>query len=160
MIFKMCGVWLFFLLLFFISDVGANVSAAAEKPVQPEIAQPESTDFEVITAEELKTKMDKNEPVTIIDVRSTDSYIDSSNKIRGAIHVKVRRLRYRLTMPPLKNVPRDREVITYCACPSDEASIAAAKVLSDAGFKRVRVLKGGWRGWLKTNGPVESKPRN
>jgi rhodanese-related sulfurtransferase len=57
---------------------------------------------------------------------------------------------------PLKDVPRDRQVVTYCACPSDETGILAAQVLLDAGFKRVRVLKGGWVAWQKVNGPMDS----
>jgi rhodanese-related sulfurtransferase len=95
----------------------------------------------------------------IIDVRATQSFVDSPNKIKGAIHVKARRLRHRLTFSPFKDLPRDREIVTYCACPSDEISARAAKVLLDAGFKRVRALKGGWQEWLKVGGQVESKPK-
>jgi rhodanese-related sulfurtransferase len=73
--------------------------------------------------------------------------------------VKVRKLKSRLALPPLKNIARDSEVVTYCACPNDEASIRAAQELMDAGFKRVRALKGGWVAWKKTNGQVESRPR-
>lgn len=113
----------------------------------------------LITAEELKAKVARNESVTIIDVRATSSYVDSNDRIKGSIYVKLRRLNSRLGFPPLKNVPRDSEVVTYCACPHDESSTRAAQILSDAGFKRVRILKGGWLMWLKVNGPVESKPR-
>jgi len=65
--------------------------------------------------EELKAKVAGNEPVTIIDVRATDAYIGSDNKIKGAIRVKLRRLKARLALAPLKDVPHDREVVTYCA---------------------------------------------
>ena len=132
------------------------VTAAA---VQVVSAQTKPSEVELMGAEELKRKVDGNEPVTIIDVRATDSFLDSGGKIKGAIHVKPRRLKARLAMPPLKDIPRDREVVTYCACPADEASIRAAQVLSAAGFKRVRVLKGGWQAWLSTRGQVENKPR-
>jgi len=101
----------------------------------------------------------KKEPVTIIDVRATDSFADSERKIKGAIHVKLRRLRYRLSFAPLKSVARNSEIVTYCACPNDELSIKAAQVLMDSGFTRVRALKGGWHEWLKLNGPVEHVPK-
>ncbi|MGH9880843.1 MAG: rhodanese-like domain-containing protein [Pyrinomonadaceae bacterium] len=114
---------------------------------------------ELISAEELKAKVDKNELVTIIDVRASSAYADSDNQIKGAIHIKLRRLKYRLAFPPLKNVPKDREMVTYCACPSDESSIRAAQVLMEAGFKRVRVLKGGWQAWLDAKGKVESRTK-
>ncbi|HKE56151.1 MAG TPA: rhodanese-like domain-containing protein [Pyrinomonadaceae bacterium] len=118
-----------------------------------------SPNVEMISPEDLKDKFTKNEAPTIIDVRSGESFAQSTNKIKGAIHIKVRRLQYRLSFPPLKNVPHDGEVITYCSCPSDESSIAAAQILMANGFSRVRVLKGGWPQWLKVNGPVEPKAK-
>jgi rhodanese-related sulfurtransferase len=120
---------------------------------------PQSGAIERISAEELKTKLAKQEHVTVLDVRGTDSYVAADNRIKGSIHVKLRRLRYRLAAAPLKDVPRDSEVVTYCACPSDEASYRAAQVLLNAGFKRVRVLEGGWQMWLKAKGPVEPRPK-
>ncbi|PWT93938.1 MAG: hypothetical protein C5B55_03595 [Blastocatellia bacterium] len=124
-----------------------------------EITATSTPSVEFISVDELKSKLSANAPVTIIDVRASDGYADSSEKIKGAIHIKVRRLRSRLALPPLKDVPRDREVVTYCACPSEESSIEAAKILLMSGFKNVRALKGGWQSWLRANGPVESKPR-
>lgn len=121
--------------------------------------QPKAPDIESITAEELKAKVVKKEPVTIIDVRASDAYVSSENKIEGAIFVRYRRLRTRLAQPPLKDLPRDREVVTYCACPNEETSIRAAQLFQDAGFQRVRVLKGGWQAWLKANGQTESHPK-
>jgi rhodanese-related sulfurtransferase len=114
-----------------------------------------ASEVQFLSAEELKAKIARNEPVAIIDVRATTGLSDADNKIKGAVHVKLRRLRSRLMMPPLKDVPRDREIVTYCACPNDEASIRAAEVLKAAGFSRVRVLKGGWVTWKKTKGQVE-----
>ena len=113
--------------------------------------------IDLITVDELKVKVAANEPVLIIDVRSSESYANSNSKIRGAIHVNVRKLKYRLGFAPLKDVPRDREVITYCACPSEESSILAAQVLLESGFKRVRALKGGWVQWQKASGPIEPR---
>ena len=113
---------------------------------------------EFISAEQLKRKITAGETLTIIDVRATDTYV-ASGKIKGSLHIKLRRLAYRLSMPPLRDLPRDREVITFCACPHDEAGIRAAQIFLDAGFKRVRVLQGGWQMWLKVNGPIEPRPR-
>ena len=124
-----------------------------------EDAQQNSAQVEFITAEELKAKLAKNEPVTVIDVRGSTSVIESGNKIKGAVYVKLRRLKYRLGFPPLKDVPRNREVVTYCACPNDESSVRAAALLREAGFSRVRVLKGGWVVWKKANGQVEPMAR-
>jgi rhodanese-related sulfurtransferase len=122
-------------------------------------SNPKESASTFITAEELKGKMSRNENLTIIDVRSTNSYVGSDSIIKGSIFVKLRRLNSRLGFPPLKNVSRDSEVITYCACPNDEASLRAVEILSAAGFKRARALKDGWLGWLKAKGPVGPRPR-
>jgi len=157
---KKCAVCLS-VLLFACTVVGARGAttdpARVSKNALPFARVSEATEIPVIAAEELKTRVEKGEAITIIDVRSTNSYVESRDRIKGAIHVKVRRLRSRLNFAPLKDVPRSREVVTYCSCPADEASIEAAKILMDAGFKRVRVLKGGWRVWLKANGPIERR---
>ena len=112
---------------------------------------------EMITAEELKAKIAGNQPVMIIDVRSPEGYASSTTTIKGAIHFKARKIKSRKKYPPLKDVPKDREIVTYCACPKDESSISAAQVLQASGFKRVRVLQGGWNEWLKAKGPVEPR---
>jgi rhodanese-related sulfurtransferase len=115
---------------------------------------------DTITAEELKIKLAGNQPVTIIDVRSPQGYAASTTTIKGAIHFKVRKLKSRLKYAPLKDLPKDREIVTYCACPNDESSITAAQVLQASGFKRVRVLQGGWSEWLRAKGPVEPRAKS
>ena len=110
-----------------------------------------------ITAEELKAKVVANAPVTIIDVRSAEGFAASSTTIKGAIHFKLRKLKSRVAFAPLKDLPRDREIVTYCACPKDQSSISAAQILQSSGFTRVRVLQGGWHEWLKAGGPVDPK---
>jgi len=122
-------------------------------------AQTTAPAFETITAEELKTKLTNNHPVTIIDVRSSEGYAASTSTIKGALHFKLRKLKSRLSFVPLKDLPKDREIVTYCACPKDESSIAAAQILQAAGFKRVRVLQGGWTEWVKAGGPVDQKAK-
>ena len=122
-------------------------------------AQNAAPAVEMISADELKAKVTGNQPVTIIDVRSSEGYAAATTTVKGAIHFKLRKLKYRLAYPPLKNVPKDQEIVTYCACPKDEASIAAAQILQASGFKRVKVLQGGWQEWLRANGPVEPRPK-
>jgi len=134
----------------------ATAFAAFPQPLGSPQAAPQ---VQFLTADELKAKLAKNEPVTVLDVRSGGDFGGSENKIKGAIHVKVRKLQSRLALPPLKNVPHDSEVVTYCACPNDEAAIKAAQLLMNAGFKRVRALRGGWVAWKKTNGQIEARPR-
>ena len=57
----------------------------------------------------------------------------------------------------LDSIPRDKEIVTYCACSTDGGAVNAARVLLDNGFKRVRALKGGWTEWVQSGGAVEPK---
>jgi len=131
-----------------------SMRAPAEKPLRAHAQRPA---IATISAEELKTKMNNNEPVTIIDVRGAQGYAASQTTIKGAFHFKLRRIKSRLKYAPLKGLPKDREIVTYCACPADESSFSAAQTLQEAGFRRVSVLKGGWTEWLKAKGPVQPK---
>ena len=117
----------------------------------------DAPNISMISADELKTKVTSNHPVTIIDVRSSEGYAASSTTVKGALHFKLRKLKSRLSYSPFKDLPKDREIVTYCACPKDQSSIAAAQILQAGGFKRVRVLQGGWQEWLRANGPVEPR---
>ena len=153
--------WKTLCLLMLLCLVGAATPvyrSSAAMPVAVQGAQNSTSAPQFISAEQLKAKLARDEPVTIIDVRDTQSYLNN-NKVKGSIYIKLRRLAYRLSMPPLKDIPRDRQVITYCACPHDEASIRAAQIILDAGFKRVQVLQGGWQMWLKVNGQTDPRPR-
>jgi rhodanese-related sulfurtransferase len=153
MSFKKLGAWT--CILFLASLAMAQVGTDNVALPRGEVAQQDSSEVEFMTAEELKAKLAQSEPLTIIDVRGSSGVLNDYNKIKGAVYVKLRRLKYRLGFPPLKSVPRNREIVTYCACPNDESSIKAALVLREAGFKRVRVLKGGWVVWKKAHGQVE-----
>lgn len=143
-------------------SIGMLVVAAVATGGAPALAQappdPATPTVEFVTAEELKARLARGEPVTIIDVRAGGAYAGDDERIMGAIGVRPRRLRSRLSYAPLKDLPRDREVVTYCACPEDQAAIRAAQVLLKAGFKRARALKGGWEAWVAAGGPVERRP--
>ncbi|HZM87266.1 MAG TPA: rhodanese-like domain-containing protein [Blastocatellia bacterium] len=132
------------------------LSFAAQGPfgLKPKPKAEEQTPIEFIAPQELKTKIANQEPVSIVDLRGPTAYASADKTIVGAVHAKVRRVVYRL-----REFPRDREVITYCECPADEAAIIGARSLIANGFKRVRVLKGGWKAWLQAGGQLRPRPR-
>ena len=122
--------------------------------------QPKAPDIETITAEELKAKVVKKEPVTIIDVRASDAYVSSENKIEGAIFVRFRRLKIPTCRSRLSRMflATGKSLLTAPARTRKRAS-APRRLFLEAGFQRVRVLKGGWQAWLKANGGMESQPK-
>jgi len=134
-----------------------TITFAYQKPDTPreksQGKQDQPAAVEFITAEELKAKIAKNEPLAILDLRAESAYSQSNKTIKGSLHTKVRKVVTRL-----RDAPRDKEVITYCACPSDEAAAIAARSLMASGFKRVRVLKGGWNAWVQAGGQMERRP--
>lgn len=135
-----------------------NIATAYQKIDLPRIKtqkkQEQLGPVEFITPENLKARITKNEPLLIVDLRAQTSFEQSDKTIKGSFHTKVRKVAYRL-----REHPRNQEIVTYCACPSDEAAIIAARDLQSSGFTRVRVLQGGWNAWLKAGGQVEPKPK-
>ena len=123
-------------------------------------AQAQQSTVSTITAEELKTKMVSNQPVLVVDVRAPEVFANSTTTVKGSYHFKVRHLKYRSQFPPFKDLPRNGEIVLYCTCPKDEASIAGAQILRESGFTNVRVLQGGWIEWMKAKGPVEPRAKN
>jgi len=68
----------------------------------------------------------------------------------GALHVPLQDVARRL-----KELPRDRDIILYCACPSEASAARVAKILMNHGFKRFRPLYGGLDAWVAAGYDVE-----
>ena len=115
------------------------------------MAESNSTEADRITVEELKAKLAKGDKIVIIDVRGAD-YDSSDAKIKGALRIAPAEVAARLN-----EIPRDKEVVFYCACSTDGGSLKAREVLLANGFKNVRALKGGWNAWNQAGGAVEAK---
>ena len=146
--------WVSVVLLFaaYATMASARQLPSGLKPPKSASARPVSVEF--ITPGELKSKLASGESVYVVDLRGPGTYAQAKQTIQGAVHTKVRRVVHRL-----KAVPRDTEIVTYCACPDDEAAIIGAKSLLANDFKRVRVLKGGWNAWLQAGGQLKPRPR-
>ena len=105
-----------------------------------------------ITARELEELISNQSPITIIDVRLRKHYDASDSKIKGAIRIVPKELKWRLN-----ELTRDKQVVLYCACPNDLTSLHLGAQLIEAGYKNVTVLQGGWNGWVQAGGPQEPK---
>jgi membrane protein DedA with SNARE-associated domain/rhodanese-related sulfurtransferase len=79
----------------------------------------------------------------IIDVRSITARELEPRWIPGALHVPLEDVARQL-----KELPRDRDIILYCTCPSEASAARVAKILMNHGFKRVRPLLGGLDAWV------------
>ena len=53
-------------------------------------------------------------------------------------------------------IPRDRDIVLYCTCPSEETSAKVALELRRLGVRRVRPLRGGLQGWKDAGYALEA----
>jgi membrane protein DedA with SNARE-associated domain/rhodanese-related sulfurtransferase len=86
----------------------------------------------------------------IVDVRSFTARALEPRWIPGALHVPLQDV-----ATHLKHLPRDRDIILYCACPSEATAARVAKLLMNHGFKKVRPLYGGLDAWVAAGYAVE-----
>ena len=86
----------------------------------------------------------------IIDVRSITARALEPRWIPGALHVPLQDVARRL-----KDLPRDKDIVLYCTCPSEASAARVAKILMNHGFKRVRPLFGGLDAWVAAGYSVE-----
>ncbi len=101
-----------------------------------------------ITAAELKTIIEKKEPVTVIDVRTPEEY--SQGHIPGSVSIHA--------MGDLKSFSYQGRVVLYCA--SGKRSLKALKVFEEKGVKGVVDLEGGIKAWEAAGGNVVAGPYN
>ena len=88
----------------------------------------------------------------IIDVRSLTARELEPRWIPGALHVPLPEVARRM-----KELPRDREIILYCTCPSEASAARVAKILMNHGFKKVRPLLGGLDAWVAAGYTVDTQ---
>jgi rhodanese-related sulfurtransferase len=82
----------------------------------------------------------------LLDLRGA-SMIAETGPIPGAVVAEHDRLDH-----AVRAWPKDRPIVTLCACPEDAGAVQAARRLLDHGFISVRPLKGGYEAWLDRAG--------
>jgi membrane protein DedA with SNARE-associated domain/rhodanese-related sulfurtransferase len=85
----------------------------------------------------------------IVDLRHPLDYLPDPRVLPGAVRIGPSELA-RLA----DQIPRDRDVILYCTCPSEETSAKVALQLHRLGITRVRPLRGGFDGWKQAGYPL------
>src|ERR1700722_784192 len=88
----------------------------------------------------------------IIDVRWATARALEPRWIPGALHVPLQDVAHHL-----KELPRDRDTILYCTCPSEASAARVAKILMNHGSKRVRPLFGGLDAWVAAGYAVDTQ---
>jgi rhodanese-related sulfurtransferase len=103
-----------------------------------------------IAPEALHALLRSKQPVLLFDVRLPLDLLAHSEIIPGAIRIAPEEVRGN----PLL-IPKDKDSVVYCTCPSDETSRAILQRALALGFSRVKFLKGGLESWKEKGFPVE-----
>ena len=103
-----------------------------------------------ITPDALQALLASNQDVLIFDVRQPLDLLGDSVIIPGAQWLAPDEVR---ANPSL--LPKDRDLIVYCTCPSDKTSRIILHRALAMGFLRIKFLKGGLDGWRANGYPVE-----
>lgn len=106
-----------------------------------------------ISVAELHALIEGGVAPLIIDVRSPTARALEPRWIPGALHISLPDVDVHL-----KDLPRDRDIILYCTCPSEASAARVAKILMNHGFKRVRPLHGGLDAWVAAGHGVAKAP--
>jgi len=101
--------------------------------------------------EELKRLLDAGEPVYIVDLRHPLELLPDPFTLPGAMHVSPDALTARH-----QEIPRDRDVVLYCTCPSEATAAKTAMTLYKLGIERVRPLRGGFDEWKRLGFPLDA----
>lgn len=105
-----------------------------------------SLDAVRVGVDELEAMINRGDDPIILDVRSRTHRRIDGRTIPGARTLDLDdRADLRRT---LADVPRDRDVVVYCACPNEATAAKVAMLLRDGGIVRVRPLKGGIEAWV------------
>jgi rhodanese-related sulfurtransferase len=103
--------------------------------------------------QELKRLMDAGEPVYIVDLRHPLELIPEPFTLPGAQLLAPERLAERHG-----EIPRDRDVVLFCTCPSEATAAKTAMSLHRLGIERVRPLRGGYDEWKRLGFPLDQVP--
>jgi membrane protein DedA with SNARE-associated domain/rhodanese-related sulfurtransferase len=102
-----------------------------------------------ITPEELKGKIDAGEDVLVVDLRHSLDFDANPETIPGALHIDAAELEEAYEV-----IPRDREIVLFCACPNEVTAARLALLLRSKGITRIRPLSEGYEGWRKRGFPM------
>jgi membrane protein DedA with SNARE-associated domain/rhodanese-related sulfurtransferase len=101
--------------------------------------------------DELKRQLDAGDSVFIIDLRHPLELMTDPYTLPGALHLSPDAVAARI-----HDIPRDRDIILYCTCPSEATAAKTAMTLHKLGIDRVRPLRGGYDEWKRLGYPLDA----
>jgi rhodanese-related sulfurtransferase len=103
-----------------------------------------------ITAAELHSLLASNQDVLLFDVRQPLDLLAYPEIIPSARRIPPNEV---LENPSL--IPKEKDAVVYCTCPSDKTSRAVLRRALALDFFRIKFLRGGLEAWKMNGYPVE-----
>jgi membrane protein DedA with SNARE-associated domain/rhodanese-related sulfurtransferase len=101
--------------------------------------------------EELKRQLDSGAAAYIVDLRHPLELLADPFTLPGALHFSPDALAARH-----HEIPRDRDIVLFCTCPSEATAAKTAMTLHKLGIDRVRPLRGGYDEWKRLGFPLDA----
>ncbi|WP_153145812.1 VTT domain-containing protein [Dechloromonas sp. H13] len=95
-----------------------------------------------ITPDELLAALAGEQPPLFLDLRGA-TMIAATGPIPGATVAE-----HDFLLDAVGHWPKERPIVTLCACPEDAGAVQAARRLLEAGYLSVRPVQGGYEAWL------------
>lgn len=102
------------------------------------------------TPEALRSAMITNADILVFDVRQPLDLLAYPEIIPGAKRISPDEI---LRSPTL--IPKEKDSVVYCTCPSDKTSRAVLRRALSLNFSRIKFLRGGLAAWKALDYPVE-----
>lgn len=103
-----------------------------------------------ISAEELHALLASDQEVLLFDVRQPLDLLAYPEMIPKAERIAPNEV---LEKPTL--IPKDKDAVVYCTCPSDKTSRMVLRRAFTLGLLRIKFLKGGLAAWKAKGYPIE-----
>ena len=103
-----------------------------------------------VTPEVLHSMLASKPGVLLFDVRLPLDLLVDSEIIPGAVRLSPKEVRENPSL-----IPKDKDLVVYCTCPSDRTIRTILNRALGMGFLRIKFLKGGLEGWKAMGYPVE-----
>ena len=106
-----------------------------------------------VPPQELKEMLDRGQEVYIVDLRHPLDYLPDPRTLPGAVLLTPDKL-----VLQSDDIPRDRDVVLFCTCPSEATAAKMALTIRKLGVYRVRPLLGGFDEWKRLGFPLVEIP--
>jgi rhodanese-related sulfurtransferase len=112
----------------------------------PRFVATQGMDMRLISAQELKEKLDRGDPIKLVNALGDWEY--QAAHIPGSLH-------FSTPAETLNGLGRDDEIVVHCSNPSCTASVVLYQFLERNGYRNLRRFAGGLHEWREAGYPLE-----